>query len=335
MHHIVSDAWSMEIIIKELHSFYEASISQNDVALDDLPIQYKDYACWQRDKSSSAANQESLRYLTRYLSDAPNIPLLRTDRERKLLQDAPLKKLLFEINEELTESLEKLAASKDMTLFMLMIGALGLSLIHYNGYRKIIIGTDTSGRENRAVQNLVGLFVNQFAICAATEANLTIDEYLNGIRNDILAAHTHREVAIDRVVSALDLDRSKNYSPLFQTKLSYLNKDAFEQTETSGLHIEPLEVESQTSKIDLMLIIGEDDTSLRGAWEFNSELFTSKTIESISNDFNWILKELCQDKDVSVDQLFAGLESEKISAIKKGFLSSRANLSKRRRPKTE
>ena len=318
MHHIVSDGWSMQILSNEIQHFYDSQKDpQNTQPLDPLPIQYPDYACWQQSADVQETLTESLLYWKNELRFVDELPLLRSDFNRRIAAYYPVSSVVFRLDRDLTDRIKQLAFDCRMSEFMVLLASYSLLIANHNGQERVVIGTDVAGREKAETQSLIGLFVNQLAIASEAKSQMTISEYLEQVRERVLAAYQHQQVPIDNVISELSLDRSKTQFPLFQTKLVFQNFDKKAPPTFKGVDVEVLPLELKKSKIDLMLTIGEKDNVWQGAWEFNSDLFKSETINLLDADFKQILKQIPDNTQKKLLDVYNDIEQQRIKSLPK------------------
>ncbi len=301
MHHIVSDGWSMGIFIQELSALYQAFCEGNPSPLPELPIQYVDYAVWQRQWLTSEVLERQLNYWEQHLAGAPPLLELPYDRPRKAVQTFRGGSVPFEIDAQLTQQLKILSQESGVTLFMTGLAAFVTLLFRYSGQSDILVGSPIANRHHRETDSLIGFFVNTIVLRTQILDNPSFKQLLHQVRLVALGAYTHQDVPFEQVVEALQPERSLSHSPLFQVMFDLLQES--EHWELPGLSLTPVETENAMAKFDLTLSLENTDTGLRGAWEYNSDLFNRSTIVRMSSHFQTLLAGIIAHPEQSVEQL--------------------------------
>ncbi|NEP60537.1 MAG: amino acid adenylation domain-containing protein, partial [Symploca sp. SIO2G7] len=310
MHHIVSDGWSMGVFIQELSSLYQAFSAQEVSPLAELPIQYADFAVWQRQWLSGEIREMQLNYWLSQLQDAPELLQIPTDRPRPTVQTYRGKTQSFSLNTELTQKLQTLSRESGTTLFMTLLAAFATLLYRYSAQEDIVIGSPIANRNRQEVESLIGFFVNTLVLRTRFEGNLSFESLLARVRETTLQAYEHQDVPFEQVVEALQPQRSLSYSPVFQV-MFVLQNAPMGEVELPCVTLTPLERESTIAKFDLTLSMTETAQGLVGGWEYNTDLFDGSTIERMIDHFHNLLSAIVENPQLSVAELPLLSEAER------------------------
>ncbi|MGA9380654.1 MAG: amino acid adenylation domain-containing protein, partial [Phormidium sp.] len=281
MHHIVSDAWSMNVFVTELAELYNAYAQDQPSPLSALAIQYADFALWQREWLSGEILQTQLNYWQEQLANAPALLSLPTDRPRKAEQTFVGTHQQFTLSPELSQKLNQLSQEQGVTLFMTLLAAFKTLLYRYTGQSDILVGSPIANRNYSEIEGLIGFFVNTLVLRTDLSENPSFKQLLNRVRQVSLAAYTHQDLPFEMLVEALQPQRDLSYSPLFQV-MFVLQNTPLSLVELSGLSISTLEIESAIAKFDITLSMEETERGIIGVWEYNTDLFNSSTIERMT-----------------------------------------------------
>jgi amino acid adenylation domain-containing protein len=298
MHHIISDAWSMGIFFKELSSFYASS------PLPDLSIQYADYAYWQRQWQQNDIITNQINYWKQQLADAPPVIELPTDYPRSAIQTFRGSIQRLTLSYDLTNKLKTLSQKSGSSLFMTLQAAFVTLLYRYTGQEDIVIGSPITNRNRPALESLIGFFVNTLVLRTRLENNPTFRELLAQVRQVSLDAYTHQDVPFDQLVEVLQPQRHLSHSPLFQV-MFVLQNSPVEKPKLPGLNITQIELDRPTAgaTFDLTLSMQEIDLELRGAFEYNANLFDADTIARMVEHFQTLVEAIVTNPDERVGQL--------------------------------
>jgi amino acid adenylation domain-containing protein len=277
MHHIISDGGSISILIDELQTLYEAYVhGRESVVLPELPVQYADYAQWQRRWLQGEVLEVELGYWRYRLAGAPPNLDIPTDHPRAQLRSTRGGIVEMKVDPELVTSLRTLARSHDGTLFMVLMAVWQLLLSRYSGQADVSVGTPVAGRTQPELERLIGFFVNTLVIRTDLSEVHTFAKLLERVREACLGAYQHQSIPFEKVVEELAPERSLGRTPLFQVMLVLQND--VQGLRLSGLEAEEIYVGGQTAKFDLTLTFGEEkDGGLRGVLEYSTELFEERT----------------------------------------------------------
>ncbi|WP_030892711.1 condensation domain-containing protein, partial [Streptomyces sp. NRRL S-1868] len=281
-HHIVTDGWSLGILTRELSALYSAAVrGEGPARLPELPVQYADFAVWQRDRTSDATQEDDhLRYWRRALDGVEPLEL-PTDRPRRAVRGTSGAVHRFEVPPETVAGLRALERRTEASLFVQLTALTQLLLAHYSGQDDIAVGTVTAGRERPELENLIGFFVNTLVLRTRVDRTAGFEEFLSGVRAHVLEAFDHRETPFDRVVEAVAPERDPGRMPLVQAMVVLQNARAPEVS-LAGARVEPLDVARDALPFDFMLEFAEEDERLVAAIEYNTELFDASTIDRMA-----------------------------------------------------
>ncbi len=294
MHHIVSDGWSRGVLIREMMALYEAYRQGQESPLAELPIQYADYAVWQREWLQGAALEEQLSYWREQLAGAPPLLLLPTEKVRPPVQRYAGESLPFSLSEELSQQLTELSRKEGVTLFMTLLAAFQTLLWRYSSEPDVVVGTTIAGRGRRETEELIGFFVNTLVVRTQLNVKEDFRGALRRVREVMLGAYAHQDVPFERLVEELQPARSLSYSPLFQILFS-LNSTERGALKLGDVQLEALRSEHRTAKFDLTLSMEAAGARLVGTLIYNTDLYTAERIEKVAQHYERILGEVVSD----------------------------------------
>ncbi|MBN8227307.1 non-ribosomal peptide synthase/polyketide synthase [Corallococcus macrosporus] len=302
MHHIVSDGWSMGVLIRELASLYEAFSSGRAPSLPPLPVQYADFALWQREWLQGETLESQLGYWKRQLAGAPSALELPTDRPRPPVQSRRGATLPVHFPSELTDSLRSLAQREGATPFMLLLSAFQLLLSRYSGQDDISVGSPIAGRTHAEAESLIGFFVNTLVLRAHVRPEDSFRQLLSQVKATTLAAYEHQHVPFEKLVEVLQPSRDLSRSPLFQVMLVLQNAPA-EALRVPGMAFQPIPLEGNSSRFDLALTLFEVPQGLTGFLEYSTDLFDAASVQRLMGHFAVLLSALAAQPDARVSSL--------------------------------
>jgi amino acid adenylation domain-containing protein len=302
MHHIVSDGWSLGIFTRELAELYEAFSAGREPSLVELPIQYTDYANWQRRRLSAEFLQRQLDYWRAELRGAPDFINLPLDRPRPAIQTYRGRSHSFAIDAELARRLRQFCQASDVTRFMALLTAFSLVLSRHSGQGEVVVGTAVANRGRPETEALIGLFVNTLALRVDLSGDPTVRELVARVRETCLRSYEHQDVPFEQVVEALKPARNLSHSPLFQVSFD-MQTDAAGEARMDELALLPIQQEAVSSKFDLSLSIEQSRRGLSGVLCYNSDLFDAETVERLAEHFVVLLRDLTARPDARVSQL--------------------------------
>jgi amino acid adenylation domain-containing protein/FkbM family methyltransferase len=297
-HHIISDGWSSGILLRELAALYTAFSRGQSDPLPPLPIQYADYALWQRSWLQGAALKKQVAFWKTQLTGAPPLLELHTDRPRQAEQTFAGDAVPLQLDALLVQELKALSLRHGLTLYMTVMAAWAAVLSRLSGQVDIVIGTPVANRTRTDIEGLIGFFVNTLALRISVSGSAI--ELLQRVKACALDAQSHQDLPFEQVVDIVRPPRSLSYTPIFQAVLSWRNQSD-ETFELPGLHATPLSVASRTVKFDLILNLTESPGGLAGELEYATALFDRSTIERQVGYLKRMLVAMVADEGQSID----------------------------------
>ncbi len=310
VHHIAYDGWSTGVIIQELGAFYDAFSHGRPSLLPELPIQYADYAHWQRQWLQGEVLDSQMAYWKQQLDHLAPTLELPIDRPRPSVQSYRGAHYSFELSRNLYEKLLALSRQENVTLFMTLLAAFQTLLYRYTGHEDISVGTPIANRTRLEIEGLIGFFVNTLVMRVDLGGKLGFRELLKRVQEVTLGAYAHQDVPFEMLVDALQPDRDMSHSPLFQVIFD-LHKAPLENLRLGDLKLSLLDIETGTAKFDLMLMMEEGVGRLGGLLEYNTDLFDETTIKRMARHFQTLLEGIVTDPDRSLSMLPLLTEAEK------------------------
>ncbi|MFJ9032816.1 amino acid adenylation domain-containing protein, partial [Streptomyces sp. NPDC102274] len=313
MHHIVTDGWSMGVITRELGALYAAAVRGEDADLAELPVQYPDFAVWQRDRLTGDAHARQLDYWREKLDGLEPLEL-PTDRPRPAVRNSAGALHTFEVPGELVRRLTRSGQRHGASLFMVLTAVTQLLLSRYSGQRDVAVGTVVSGRERAELEGLVGFFVNTLVLRARIDQDRhSFDDLLDHVRTTALDAFAHQEVPFDRVVDALAPDRDPSRTPLVQA-LIVLQNSVDVEGNFAGLAARREPVPRESSRFDITLEFWESPNGLAAELEFNTDLFDVETVERLCGHWLALADRVTADPSVPLVRvgMLGGVELERL-----------------------
>jgi amino acid adenylation domain-containing protein len=301
MHHIISDGWSMGVLVKEVATLYDAFAAGQPSPLAEPAIQYADYAVWQRDWLQGAVLEKLLEYWKRQLNGA-RILQLPADRKRPATPMYHGARCTFELPEEVSRGIKVLAQREGATLFMVLLAAFQTLLRHYTGQDDVSVGTDIANRKRLEIENVIGFFINQLVLRTDLSGDPAFAEVVKRVRDVTLEAYAHQDLPFDRLVDALKVERSLQSSPLFQIKFVMQNAP-IPQFELQNFTVTLLNVSADTSKFDLTLTLWEEAETIKGWFEYNSDLFDAATIMRLGHTYATLLTTVAARPEITLHDL--------------------------------
>ncbi|MBK4998716.1 amino acid adenylation domain-containing protein [Pseudomonas sp. S31] len=295
LHHIVSDGWSTPILVRELVALYEGACQGREASLPALPIQYADYAQWQRQWMEAGEQARQLAYWTEQLGDEQPVLELPLDRLRPARSSFRGARLQVPLSPALSQALQGLARERGVTLFMLLLASFQTLLHRYSGQRDIRVGVPIANRNRVETEGLIGFFVNTQVLRAQFDVGLGFDQLLTQVRQAALGAQAHQDLPFEQLVEALQPERSVSHNPLFQVMYNHQSASKTAVGSVSGLAIERLEGQGHVAKFDLSLDSYERDGELSAAFLYSTDLFDAATIERLAGHWLNLLEAVCQD----------------------------------------
>jgi amino acid adenylation domain-containing protein len=303
MHHIVADGWSSGVLVEEVMALYGAYAEGRPSPLPELPIQYADFALWQRELLTGETLDELLGYWKKQLQGVAQLNL-PTDRPRpRVMSYRGASQNVF-IDEALTSALKNLCQQEDVTLFMTLLAAFQTLLYRYTNQTDIVVGTDIANRTRAETERLIGFFVNMLALRTDLSGNPTFRELLKRVQQVALDAYAHQDLPFEKLVASLTVNLRRDLSrfPIFQTVLVLQNAPAG-VLEVSGLEMRPFPIERRTVKFDLIMFLSERNGQLIGRLDYSTDLFDERTMTAFVENFKATLEQVVAEPDVRLDML--------------------------------
>lgn len=300
-HHIVSDAWSMDVLVRELATLYGAFSAGRQSPLPDLDIQYADYAVWQRTWLTGQTLDTQIGYWVRQLAGLAPLDL-PGDRPRPPVQTFRGATHRFEVERSIAEAVAALGTREGATLFMTLLTAFASLLHRYTGQTDLAVGSPVAGRSRREVEPLIGFFVNTLVLRIDAASDPAFVDLLGQVRETTLEAYAHQDLPFERLVEALQPERDRSRSPLFQVMFVLQNAPQT-RIEAPGLALEPESLDAGAAKFDLTLFVAEGDAGLDCALEYNADLFDAESVERIGRHFANLLSAVARDPHTRLSRL--------------------------------
>ncbi|MFE0043489.1 non-ribosomal peptide synthetase [Streptomyces albireticuli] len=322
MHHIAGDLWSTSVAFDELVTLYGAFAAGTEPELPELPIQYADYAVWQRERLDGDAPAADLEYWKRTLQGAPATLELPTDRPRPAVQGMRGGSRPFDIPGPVMERLRELSRKEGATPFMTVLAAFLVLLHRYSREEDIVVGVPVAGRGRPEIERLIGLFTNTLALRTDLSGDPCFRDLLARVRQVSLGAFAHQELPFERLVEELHPRRDLSRSPVFQVSFMFQNIP-LPEFDGVGLRMEPFAVESSTSRFDLELQVFDRPDGLSGWFEFNTDLFDGATVERMARHLRRLVENLVAEPDRPVTAVAMLAPDEERELRREGNLTRR------------
>lgn len=303
LHHIVADAWSMGILVREIDTLYRAFLHGRPSPLNELPIQYADFSCWQRDWLQGEVLETHLAYWRLRLTGAPLL-LLPTDRPRPAADPQKGGRRSFFMEAELTRSLKQISRAEGVTLFMTLLAAFQSLLCFAAGQDDVVVGADIANRNRRETEGLIGFFVNMLVMRADLAGNPTFRQLLRRVRETALGAFAHQDLPFERVVE--ELRRERTAPQPFQVVFNFDNTAAIAAADdrpVGDLSIETIDLGGTAVRFELALAMREHASGLRASWLYSTDLFDELTVDRMQARFESMLRCVVANPEVRLKQL--------------------------------
>jgi len=329
MHHIISDGWSMEVLVKEMMAFYMSKATGSPVMLSELPIQYADFSAWQRDWVDSDELKEHLTYWMGALEGAPPVLRLPTDKPRSELVSNRGAVYKFEMPAELSAQVETFCEQNKLTPYMVTLGTWQLLLSRYANTNDVVVGAPVAGRDRGETQDLIGFFVNLLMMRLKLDGSLTVDAFFQRVRTMVLDAFGHQDLPIDMLMDEMEIERQPGYSPLAQAAFQLINAKAGDDGKAMG--VGPLEVSeipssSTSARMEMVLGVARQELAVTGnatskmydysgSLEYNTDLFNESTVATMVEQYQHILLALTDSQQKTIESIQLFSESELLTAL--------------------
>jgi amino acid adenylation domain-containing protein len=302
MHHIVGDAWSTGVLFRELWALYEAYREGRESPLPELAVQYADYAVWQREHLRGEVLSHQIGYWKERLAGAPALLELPADRPRPAVQTYRGATVPVELSVELLERLQALGRSEGATLYMTLLGAFQVLLSRYGGGEDVVVGSPIAGRTRGEVEALIGFFVNTLVLRTDLSGDPSFRAVLGRVREGTLGAYEHQEVPFEKLVAELQPERSLSHAPLFQVMFTLQNAEGGGGA-PPGLALSGVGAAREIAQFDLSLTLAATSQGLRGALNYNTDLFDDGTAQRMLGHLERVLEQVAADADVRLSEL--------------------------------
>ncbi len=312
MHHIVSDGWSLGVLYRELSVLYESFSAGKGHQLPDIPVQYADYAMWERKWLKKKFLESQYAYWKEQLGGGLPIMELPTDRPRPTVQTFRGAKRFLSIPGNLCEALKALGRREGCTLFMTMLAALQTLFYRYTGQPDIVVSSPMANRNRPEIEGLIGFFLNMIVLRTDLSGNPGFHELLGRVRDVTLGAYANQDIPFGKLVEELQPERDMSRNPLFQVILQF---SPMETLELPGLSVSPLEFDSGTAQFDLAVHLYEGEEEIRGHFEYNTDLFDSSTINRMVKHFLTLLEGIVSNPKQSISDLPLLSEAERYQLL--------------------
>ena len=325
LHHIAADGWSLGVLFRELTVLYNAFADGKPSPLPLLPIQYGDFAFWQRAWLQGDVLERLLSYWKKQLAGAPMVLKLPDDQSRPPVQSFRGAYDLATIPAELTGSLKELSLREGVTLFMTCLAAFQLLISRYTGHEDLVVGTDVANRDRVETEDLIGFFTNLLPLRATLSPEFKFTELLRQAKETTLEAYAHQDLPFEKLVEELSPPRDLGRNPLVQVLLVMQNQPNW-QINLHKLSVSRFNLPIESSRFDLVLFLSESDNGLEGLWLYNPDLFDAHTITRLSSNYQKLLEGIVRDPTARLDSFELLTDQAKNKIVeKKDLQESRLN----------
>ncbi|NBB13719.1 non-ribosomal peptide synthetase, partial [Pseudomonas sp. SLFW] len=318
LHHMISDGWSVHVLLQEFSELYRAALENRSPNLAPLPVQYADFAVWQREWLAAGVGERQLAYWTQQLGDEHPVLELPTDRPRPAQQSYQGDRLLFGFDAAFSQRLRTFAKAEGVTPFMAILSAYQVLLHRLSGQNDLRIGVPIAGRSRLEMEGLIGFFVSTQVLRAEVSAELTFHDVLALAKATTLGAQAHQDLPFEQLVEALQPDRSLSHNPLFQVAYDHQQRDFEPLAGLPGLSAEVLPLDDGSSQFDLALNTWEDvDGSLGGSWNYATDLFDHGSVERLHQRFVQLFEGLLARPEAAIGdvELLDAQDRERLIAV--------------------
>jgi amino acid adenylation domain-containing protein len=335
-HHIASDEWSINVLVREALTLYESFSNGRPSPLSPLPVQYADYAVWQRRRFDDERLAEELAYWKKQLGDGPYVLDLPTDRPRPAMQTSRGAHQALNISKPLIDTLKALSREEEATLFMAVLAVYKILLHHYTRQSSLIVGTPIADRPQIETEELIGFFVNMLVMRTDLSGDPTFRELLRRVREVALGAYAHQSLPFDKLVEELAPARDLSRNPLFQAAFSF-DSSTPENIKLSQLDIQPIEFEGRPIRFDLVVALRDTGDGLTGAIQYNSDLFNASRMTRMRDHFGMLLANVAANPEAKLSELIAQLseaDRQHHDEQVRGFKQARSRMLRNAKVKT-
>ncbi|MCP4218162.1 MAG: amino acid adenylation domain-containing protein, partial [bacterium] len=306
-HHLVHDGWTQGVLLREFIAIYLAFSEGKPSPFPELPIQYKDYAWWQRNYFQGEVLEKHLDYWKEKLSGLPPVINLPSDRPRPPVMSGSGRELVYHVPADLSHKLISFSHSRGVTLYMTMLAVFKTLLYRYTGVEDLCVGAGIAGRLHKEMEGMLGMVINTIVLRNQVHGDITFDQCLQRIKNTCLEAYQYEETPLEKVVEVLRPERSLSYTPLFQILFSFMDVPAGE-FELPGLELRTVGAHNRTSKFDINVIIvpaneQDPESEILVEWEYNTDIYEEETVDRMYRHYTQLLASVIEMPETQLFQL--------------------------------
>jgi len=301
MHHIISDRWSVGVLIRELAVLYNAFTQGEPSPLPELPIQYVDYTAWQQEQLSGEALQGHLEYWKRQLDGVQAELDLLTDRPHRQDSSNQGAQYYFDIEPDLTRDLRMFGREQGATLYMVLLAGYQALLHHHTGQQELLVGSPVAGRTRTEIEGLIGFFVNTIVTKAAFTKSTSFRQLVKHAKETTLDAFAHQDLPFEKLVEELSPQRNVGRTPFFQTMFSLQNESML-GLKLGSANLRVMDIDIGTAKFELTFVLTESGDVIKASFEYSTELFNQTTIVSFADRFKFLIQELITEPDRPISE---------------------------------
>ncbi len=302
MHHIISDGWSMRVFITEVLLLYEAFTTKKPITLVDLPIQYFDYAEWQKQHLTDEVLETQLNFWKQQIGDPNQVLDLPTDKPRPEMLTQNGSVFRFDIPPELSAKIKPFTRKHEISSFMFFLAVFQIMLYRYSAQEEIRVGIPVANRPVPELETIMGMFVNTLVINGQFSDATTAEEFFSQTKESVLNAFSHQDLPLETLIEELDVIRDLRYSPLFQVMFAY-QENLTKELYTKELKLEIMDFDSKSSKFDITLFIEESGDEYTGIIEYNTDIFYEETIKRMAAHFRVLLESIIENSSTRISHL--------------------------------
>ncbi|MGN7824087.1 amino acid adenylation domain-containing protein [Chitinophaga sp. 22536] len=302
LHHISSDGWSVTILVNDIAELYNAYIENRAAVLTPLPIQFADYAVWQRSIADSEQLRKQLAYWEQQL-EGVEVLQLPADFSRPAIQSTRGASKRFTLEPAFAAQLRQFSRQQDVTLFMTLLAAFKVLLYRYSGQDDICVGTSIAGRTQEEVAGVIGFFVNTLALRSDLSQHPSFLTLLQQVKQTTLAAYDHQDIPFEKVVEAVNTDRDLSRTPLFQVLFELQNTPAVEQVQLGDMSVAREDLKYNTAQFDLVVSMEDGADGLTGYVEYCTDVFRESTVSQLMTHFMQLLEAVITSPDTRINTL--------------------------------
>jgi len=311
MHHIISDGWSLELFIREVISQYEALLSGNPISLPALPVQYVDFAVWQRGRLQGEVLDGLLSYWEKHLENSPPVMRLPFNKPRPVAQTFRGATESHTLPQHLSKAIHEFQQRENVTLFMALLAAFKILLHRYSEQEDIIVGIPAAGRSRRELEEVIGFFVNTLALRTNFSTAPSIRELVQQVRETVIEGYAHQELPFEMLIERLHPERSLSYSPIVQVLFDIMQRGRNQIGESNGPTLSPVRAQIKTAKVDLSLYVQENNQTMIVTSEYSTDLFEPETIRRLLRHYEKILEGMVANPTQRITEISLLTESER------------------------